>query len=76
MDPLTIRKNRLDAAEIAKATVDFMVPMTFQKREDSAEKLTITLEHPKEDLMDVTLRVAWGNFQLTAPIQVMGLSKK
>ena len=76
MDPSKIRKDRLDAVEIAKATVDFMVPMTFQKREEAAEKLTITLEHPKEDLMNVTLRVAWGNFQLTAPIQVMGLNKK
>jgi hypothetical protein len=76
LDPLKVRKARLDAAEIAKASVDFMVPMTFQKKEEPAEKLTITLEHPKDDLMNVTLRVAWGTFQLTTPIQVMGLSQK
>lgn len=76
LDPLKVRKARLDAAEIAKAPVDFMVPMTFQKKEESSEKLTITLEHPKDDLMNVTFKAAWGTFQLTTAIQVMGLSQK
>ncbi len=59
--------------EIAKATIDFMVPMTFEKTEESIEKLTIILESQEENLMDVTLRVVWGNLLLTAPVQVLGL---
>ncbi len=73
IDPAKTRRSRLDAVEIAKATIDFMVPMTFEKTEESIEKMTIVLEPQEENLMDVTLRVAWGNLMLTAPVQVMGL---
>jgi len=72
MDPTNIRRARLDASEIAKASIDFMVPMTFAKAEESAEKLAISLK-TEEDLTDVTLKVVWGNFQLSTPVQVMGL---
>ena len=73
MDPSKVRQDRLDAVEIAKATVEFMVPMTFAKSEKVTEKLTITLESQEENLMKVTLRVAWGNLLLTAPVQVIDL---
>ena len=43
MDPVKIRRARLDAAEIAKATVDFTAPMTFAKAEETTEELTISL---------------------------------
>ncbi len=72
MDPTKIRQARLDASDIAKATIDFMVPMTFDKAEESTEKLAISL-NTEEDLTDVTLKVVWGNFQLTTLIQVIGL---
>jgi hypothetical protein len=71
MDPTKIRRARLDASEIHKATVDFMVPMTFAKAEETAEKLAISLN--TEELTDVTLKVVWGTLQLTTPIQVIGL---
>ena len=73
MDPDTIREARLDASEIAKATVDFMVPMSYSRTSESVEDLMVTLEYPKENPTDVTLKVTWGKLQLTAPIEVMGL---
>ena len=72
MDPTKIRRARLDASEIAKATIDFMVPMTFAKAEETTEELVISL-NTDDNLTDVTLKVVWGNLQLTAPIQVIGL---
>ncbi|MEE8349851.1 MAG: DUF2911 domain-containing protein [Acidobacteriota bacterium] len=73
MNPDTIREARLDASEIAKATVDFTVPMSHSKTTDNVENLMITLEHPKDNPADVTLKVTWGNLKLTAPIEVKGL---
>ncbi len=72
MDPVKIRRARLDASEIAKATIDFMVPVTFAKVEEATAELAISL-NTEDSLTDVTLKVVWGNLQLTAPIQVIGL---
>ncbi len=72
MDPVKIRRARLDASEIAKATIDFMVPVTVTQVEDATAELVISL-NTEEDITDVTLKVVWGNLQLTAPIQVIGL---
>ena len=71
LDPDAIREARLDASEIAKATVDFMVPMSYSRTDENVESLTITLDYPKEDPTNVTLTVVWGKLQLTAPIEVM-----
>lgn len=73
MDPIKIRRARLDASEIAKATVDFMVPMTFAKAEETTEKLDISLAAQKDAIENVTLKVVWGTLQLSTPIQVMDL---
>ncbi len=72
MDPVKIRRARLDASEIAKATIDFMVPVTVAQVEEATAELVISL-NTEDDLTDVTLKVLWGNLQLTAPIQVIGL---
>ncbi len=72
MDPVKIRRARLDASEIAKATIDFMVPVTVAQVEEATAELAISL-NTEDNLTDVTLKVVWGNLQLTAPIQVMGL---
>ncbi len=72
MDPNKVRRARLDASEIAKATIDFMVPITFAQAEETAAELAIFL-NTEDNLTDVTLKVVWGNLQLTAPIQVIGL---
>lgn len=73
MDPAKIRRARLDASEIAKATIDFMVPMTFAKAEEATEKLDISLASQKDAIENVTIKVVWGTLQLTTLIQVMGL---
>ena len=73
MDPNKIRRARLDASEIAKATIDFMVPMSFEKAKEATEKLSISLASRKDAIENVTLKVVWGTLQLTAPIQVIGL---
>ena len=46
------------------------VPMTSEQAADSKEKLTIDLVFQKGNLKDVTLKIAWGKIQLSAPIQV------
>jgi hypothetical protein len=64
------RKARLDAFEIEKAPVEFEAVMSLAKAETLTEKLTITLSYPKDDIKHVTMRVAWGNLVLSAPIEV------
>ena len=70
IDPARVRAVHLDAFEIAKAPVEFEVPMTTIAAADKAEKLTLDLSYPKEDFHKVTLKVMWGTLALTAPIEV------
>jgi len=70
IDPGRVRKGRLDAFQIEKAPVDFEAVMSIAKPDTPTEKLTITLSYPKDDIKHVTLRVAWGNLVLSAPIEV------
>ena len=70
IDPAIVRKARLDAFDVRKALVRFDAPMSVGKSTATADKLTITLSYPKEDIKHVTLNLAWGNFVLTAPIEV------
>lgn len=70
IDPAEVRRARLDASQIGKARVAFMAPMSAQRADDAVEKLTITLTHPQDDLVNVTLKLAWGNVLLTAPVKV------
>ena len=64
------RKAHLDAFQIQKARVSFEAPMTTVKADSKAEKLTITLSHPKDDIKNVTMKVAWGTLALSAPVKV------
>jgi hypothetical protein len=50
--------------------VEFEALVSIAKAETPAEKLTITLSHPKDDIKHVTMRVAWGNLALSAAIEV------
>ncbi len=70
IDPGGVRSARLDAVEIQKAPVRIEAPMSIEKSETMAEKLTLTLSYPKDDPKNVTLKVGWGNLALTAPIEV------
>ncbi len=70
VDPAKVRVKRLDAFEIDRAPVEFEAPMTVVPAGETTEKLTITLDYPKEKPKNVTLRVAWGKLRLSAPIEV------
>jgi len=70
IDPAQVRRARLDGFEVGKAAVGFEAPMTVEKASSPVENLTITLSYPKEQPKKVTLKVAWGNMVLTAPIEV------
>jgi hypothetical protein len=70
IDPGKVRKGRLDAFLIEKAPVEFEALVSSTKVETQAEKLTITLSYPKGDIKHVTMRIAWGNLALSAPIEV------
>ena len=70
LNPDGARREHLDAFDISKATVDFVAPVSVDKPEGSSEKLTITLSYPKEDFRNVTLKIAWGNLALSAPVKV------
>ncbi len=69
IDPAKARAAHLDASEIERAPIAFKAPMKIESGE-MKEKLTIDLVFQRTDLKDVTLRIAWGKMQLSAPIQV------
>lgn len=69
IDPAKVRASRMDGFEVQKAKVEFEAPMTLDKARERVDKLTITLAYPKETPTKVTLRVAWGDLALTAPIE-------
>lgn len=71
IDPVKVRKARIDAFDIHKATVEFTAPMTTDSAGSyTVEKLTITLTHPENDMRNATLKVAWGHLALSAPVNV------
>jgi hypothetical protein len=70
IDPSKVRGTRLDPSEINRAPVEFRAPMTMEQTKEVAEKLTISLDVPKEDPKRTTMKIAWGNLQLKAPIEV------
>lgn len=70
IDPAKVRAARMDGFEVRKAKVEFEAPMTVDKTTSKVDRLTIILSYPKETPTKVTLRVAWGNLALTAPIEV------
>jgi hypothetical protein len=69
IDPARVRSAHLDAFQVQKARVEFTAPMTAAKAEGMADKLTITLSYAEASPQKVTLKVAWGNLMLTAPIE-------
>jgi len=69
IDPAKVMAANLDAFDIRKAKVDFMTPMTTETAGDTADKLTITMSYANDDIKNVTLKVAWGNLALSAPIK-------
>ncbi len=70
IDPAKVRAARLDGFEIQKARVEFEAPVKVEKAAPIAEKLTITLAYSEDAPTKVGMKVAWGNFIVTAPIEV------
>jgi len=70
IDPTAVRAAHLDAFQIQKAAIWFEAPISMAKAGFKADKLTITLSYPKEDLTHITMKLDWGNVELTAPIEV------
>jgi hypothetical protein len=71
IDPAKVRKNRIDAFDIRKASVEFTAPMTTESGpSETVEKLTITLSSSQSDIRTGTLKVAWGHLALSAPVHV------
>jgi hypothetical protein len=70
IEPDKARAAHVDASEIERAPVAFKIPMTTDQAGEMKEKLTIDLVRQKENLKDVTLRIAWGKIQLSAPVEV------
>jgi len=71
IDPAKARKMHLDAFQVERAPVEFEAHMSnVSNAENQAEKLTITLSYPKEDIKHVTMRIGWGNLVLSTPIEV------
>ncbi len=70
IDPAKARAAHVDASEIARAPIAYKAPMTIEQAAESREKLTIDLLFKPPNLKDVTLKIAWGKIQLSAPIQV------
>lgn len=70
IDPAKARALHVDASEIERAPIAYKAPMTADKPSEAKDKLTIDLTFQKPNLKDVTLKIAWGKIQLSAPIQV------
>ena len=70
IDPAKARSARIDPFDVAKAPVEFKVPITFEKATETKDKLTITLTPQKDNFKNSTLKIAWGTLVLSAPIQI------
>jgi Protein of unknown function (DUF2911) len=71
IDPAKVRAAHLDAFDIRKAPIWFEAPVTFKQASAMlADRLTIKMAYTQEDMRHVTLELAWGNMEITAPLEV------
>jgi hypothetical protein len=70
IDPLKTRAAGIyDAFRINDAPVEISAPMTSEKAVEIKDKLTVTLDPQKDEMKKATLRIAWGQLQLSAPME-------
>jgi hypothetical protein len=70
-DPVKVRAGHIDAFYLQAAKVEFTAPMAVgPRRDEAAQKLTITLSHKDPEARQATMDVAFGHLGLTAPIEV------
>jgi hypothetical protein len=71
IDPVKVRKARLDAFQIQRATVEFTAPMNTEGAgSNPVAKLTIVLRALENNPKNLTLKVSWGPLALSAPVKV------
>jgi hypothetical protein len=71
IDPVKVRKARLDAFQIQRARVEFTAPMNTEVAgSNTVEKLTIVLRALENNPKKLTLKVSWGHLALSAPVKV------
>ena len=70
IDPVKARAARLDAFVIEKAAVEFEAPVKVENTSAIADKLSISLSYQEKTPTQVTMKAAWGNLVVTAPIEV------
>ncbi|HEY6328909.1 MAG TPA: DUF2911 domain-containing protein [Blastocatellia bacterium] len=70
IDPQKVKEARLDASEIGKTPIAFEAPISLEKSSQTKERLTIDLIIDKTHIYQPTLKIAWGNLSLSAPIEV------
>lgn len=68
------RSHRLDAFEVATRMPNdleiFAAPLEFSENTETAKELTILLTNDPQDVKKASLKISWGNFQLTAPVVI------
>ena len=70
IDPQKVKQMRLDASQVGRAPIAFEAPMTLEKATDTKDKLVIDLIIDKAHVNQSTLKIAWGNLALSAPVEV------
>jgi DUF2911 family protein len=70
IDPAKIRSSSIDASEIARAPIELETPLAMEKQAEIKDKLTIDLLYQNPNNLDVTMKISWGNFSLSAPVKV------
>jgi hypothetical protein len=71
IDPAKARAAGIyDAFRINEAPVEISAPMTVEKPTEIKEKLTVTITPQKDEVKNATVRIAWGQLQLSTPIEV------
>jgi Protein of unknown function (DUF2911) len=69
IDPAKVRAGHIDAFDISMAPILFEVPATFKQAASAdADKLTIRMIYTKQDDRHVTMKLNWGNMEVTVPI--------
>lgn len=70
LDPARIRAQRLDAFFVYEAPAGTKAPLTWQRSEEMAERLSVRLIPVEDDFKRARLEIRWGNHMLTAGIEV------
>ncbi len=75
IDPASTRGLHMDASEAgaraSELTIKFTAPLTFQKTTTTTKSLDMTFTTNEKDVKKSILQIKWGQFELSAPVEVM-----